>query len=85
MTRSQSHNRGSRMGQLGRLGNSAQGARIRTLPPPSLFHSEVSGAICRQSVGQHLPETSFRSKTRQSEHTNAERVFIYLGAQEDGP
>lgn len=51
------------------------------------FHSGVFGATCRRSAGPHFPETplSPRPRARHSEHKNAERVFIYLRAQESGP
>lgn len=51
------------------------------------FHSGVLGATCRRSAGPHFPETplSPRPRARHSKHKNAERVFIYLCAQESGP
>lgn len=62
----QSHNRRTRLGQLGTLRNPG-GGRICTLPPPAIFPLRVSGATCRRTAGPHVPKTplSFCPRAKQ--------------------
>lgn len=47
VTRPQSHNRGTRLSQLGTLGTPARGGRLCTVPPPRFASS--------RGLGRHLP------------------------------
>lgn len=78
VTRPQTHNRGTRLGQLGKLHiPSGEGLAPRRR---QTFLTQAPGATCRRSTGPHLPETplSSRPRTKQSEHWNAESIYLSM-------
>ena len=81
VTRPQSHNRETTPSQLGTMGwQLCPGSNVSHPAAAEPLPTRVSGATRWRSAGQHLSESplSSRPRAKQSEHTNAETVFIYL-------